>query len=393
MPVPSAARYHHRRLLHCLAAVHDHGVPNDEGSRIRAQPDDSRGNLLRFAHPAHWLLRYHLRAPFIRAPGEASHHRGIDIARTDGIHADVLCGVVQGGRLGEAYHAVFGSGVGGAALDADDSCARGRVDDRAASLLEDKRNLVLHAQEHAAEINVDDPVPLVLLVVRGCSRLPGFDAGVVKGEVQSPESLNGFGQGSLHVIGPRHVAPDGDRPPAFFLDEPGSFLVALLEYVGHHHAGTLTPECQRRGATDATRCAGHERDLSHVTLFDACHAILCLNGKGKNCLLAKSYADVHVFASMGNAGKLCSIALGTLVVPSRRNEFPVLRHLFDLEPDGIQRWQEYERENRAAEGSPDQGVGQRSPKNLTLPPFIRQPVPRRIVLSLPLRFFLIVHSR
>src|SRR5207249_7749500 len=48
---------------------------------------------------------------------------------------------------------------------------------------------------------------------------------------------------------------------------------------------------------------------------------------------------------------------------SRRNELPVLCHLFDLEPDGIQSWQEHERENRAAEGSPDQSVCQRSPEN------------------------------
>src|SRR5687768_3986710 len=46
----------------------------------------------------------------------------------------------------------------------------------------------------------------------------------------------------------------------------------------------------------------------------------------------------------------------------RRRE-PVLRNWLDLEPDGVQSRQEYERENRAAKGSADQGVRQRSPKH------------------------------
>ena len=82
---------------------------------------------------------------------------------------------------------MFRSGVRRAALDADDPCARGRVDDRAASLLEDQRDLVLHAQEDAAQVDVDDPVPLLLVVVGGRSRLLRLDAGVVEGEVQPPE--------------------------------------------------------------------------------------------------------------------------------------------------------------------------------------------------------------
>ncbi len=248
-----------------MAAVDDHGVADHEGGRVRAQPDDGRGDLLGLAHPPDRLLRDHLRAPFGRAPGEAIHHRRVDVAGADGVDADVLRGVVEGRRLGEADHAVLRGGVRGAALDADDPCARGRVDDRAAALLEDQRNLVLHAQEDAAEVDVDDPVPLLLVVLRGRSRLPRLDARVVEGEVQPPESLNGLGQGRLHVLGPRHVAPDGERPPALLLDQAGRLLVALLGHVGGHHAGPLAGERQRRRAADAARGPGHERDLSRET--------------------------------------------------------------------------------------------------------------------------------
>ncbi len=112
--------------------------------------------------------------------------------------------------------------------DADDSCARGRVDDRAASLLEERRDLVLHAQENAAEVDVDNAVPLLLLVLRGRNCLPRLDARVVEGEVQPPESLNGLVQRSLHLLGPRHIAPDGDRPTAEFFDRACCFLIALF---------------------------------------------------------------------------------------------------------------------------------------------------------------------
>src|SRR5438046_4867422 len=66
-------------LLHRLAAVDDQGVPDDEGGRIRAQPDDGRGDLLGLAHPSDRLLRDPFRAPFGWAPGEATHRPGVDV--------------------------------------------------------------------------------------------------------------------------------------------------------------------------------------------------------------------------------------------------------------------------------------------------------------------------
>ena len=263
------------KSLDRLAAVDDHGVADHEGGRVRAQPDDGRGDLLGLAHPPDRLLRDHLRPPLGRAPGEAAHHRRVDVPGADGVDAEVLRGVVEGGRLGQADHAVLGGGVRGAALDADDPGARGRVHDRPAALLEDQRDLVLHAQEHAAEVDVDDPVPLLLVVVRGRGRLLRLDAGVVEGEVQPPERLDRLRQGRLHVLGPRHVAPHGDRPPALLLDQAGRLPVALLGHVGGHHAGPLAGERQRRRAADAVRGPGHERHLScEAPIRIRCHFLL-----------------------------------------------------------------------------------------------------------------------
>jgi hypothetical protein len=110
--ITTASRW--RRLsLHSLAAVDHHGVADHESSRVRAQPDDGRGNLLGLAHPPDRLFRNHLRAPFGCAPGEATHHRGIDVAGADDVDPDVLRCVVESRRLRQANHTVLRGGVRG----------------------------------------------------------------------------------------------------------------------------------------------------------------------------------------------------------------------------------------------------------------------------------------
>jgi hypothetical protein len=78
---------------------------------------------------------------------------------------------------------MFCSGVCGIALDADDSGTRRGIHDRTAALLEHQRDLVFHAEEDAAQVDVVDPVPLGLVQLRGRGQLPLFDAGIVEGEV------------------------------------------------------------------------------------------------------------------------------------------------------------------------------------------------------------------
>src|SRR5437867_12771863 len=111
-------------------------MSDDEGSRVRTEPDDGIGDLFGPAHPSDWLLRDHPRPPLRGAAGEASHHRAIDVPGADGVDADVRRRVVEGRRPGEADHAVFRGGVRGVAFDANDPGTRGGVDDRAAPLLE-----------------------------------------------------------------------------------------------------------------------------------------------------------------------------------------------------------------------------------------------------------------
>src|SRR5918911_3794523 len=134
-----------------LAAVNHHRGSGDEGSRIRTQPQDGCGDLLRLAGPADWLRRSRARdlplLPLRGAPAEAIHHWRVDDAGAHDIDADVRRGVVEGRRLSQADHTVFRRDVRRLILEALDPGARGGVHDCAA-LLEYQRNLVLHAQEH-----------------------------------------------------------------------------------------------------------------------------------------------------------------------------------------------------------------------------------------------------
>jgi hypothetical protein len=65
-------------------------------------------------------------------------------------------------HLGQADHGVSRPGVHGAAAEDLNAGAGGCVDLRANAVLEQQRDLVLHAQEHAAEVDADDPVPFLL---------------------------------------------------------------------------------------------------------------------------------------------------------------------------------------------------------------------------------------
>jgi Predicted membrane protein (DUF2127) len=49
------------RQLNGLSAVHDQGVANDEGGRIRTEPENCVRDFLGPAHPSDWLFRNHLR--------------------------------------------------------------------------------------------------------------------------------------------------------------------------------------------------------------------------------------------------------------------------------------------------------------------------------------------
>jgi hypothetical protein len=87
-------------------------------------------------------------------------------------------------------------------------------------------------------------------------------AGVVEGDVEAPERVDGLLERRLYVLRPGHVTADGDRAPAGLPDQAGGFLVGLRREVGDDHAGAGARERQRRGAADAARRTGDEGGLA-----------------------------------------------------------------------------------------------------------------------------------
>jgi len=132
-------------------------------------------------------------------------------------------------------------------------------------VFEHQRDLIFQAQEHAPEVDGDDPVPFLFGDVGGRFWLL-FGAGVVEGGVQAPESFHCLGERTLHVLAACHVAVDGEGLAAELLDHPGRVLISLLVDVGYDDVyddvGAFAGERQCRDAADAAGGAGHECDLA-----------------------------------------------------------------------------------------------------------------------------------
>src|SRR6476661_9056775 len=87
-----------------LAAVDDHRVPDGEGGLVRAEPEHRRGDLLRATETADRFLGDDGRVALLGAAGEAPDHLGVDDPGADGVDADALRRLLEGGRGGQADH-------------------------------------------------------------------------------------------------------------------------------------------------------------------------------------------------------------------------------------------------------------------------------------------------
>jgi hypothetical protein len=122
-------------------------------------------------------------------------------------------------------------------------------------------NLVLHRQEHSAQVDCDHAVPVVVgRVGQGGSAGP-LDAGIVERHVDPAVGVHRDIEGSLHLAGVGDVATDGDGLAAGFGDEPGGFGVGLLVGVGDDYRGAFAGEREGGGAADAAGGTGDEGNV------------------------------------------------------------------------------------------------------------------------------------
>src|SRR3954451_11422225 len=255
-----------RALLAALPAgdrsgVHRHLDPRHERGVVAAQPDDRGGDLLGRAEAAQRLRAQDLLLALGRL---VRHERRHDRPGADGVHPDPLVGVLDGRVLRQAADPVLARGVRAQEPDGAQAGVRGRVDDGATARLEHVADLVLHAEERAAQVDGDHAVELVVggLV----EALVDADAGVVVGVVEAAVALDRRGDDALAVLGTGDVARDELRVAALVADRLHRLLAAgtrALEIGDDHGGGLLGDPDRARPADPARRARDEARPALH----------------------------------------------------------------------------------------------------------------------------------
>jgi len=116
------------------------------------------------------------------------------------------------------------------------------------SLPQHQRDLVFHAQEYAAEVDLHYSIPLLLGdICRGENRL--FDPALLKAKSSRLNSSGALSSAAFTSSARDTSHPTANtRPPSSSIFA-GGLLVAFFRNIGDHHARALARECQRRGAT------------------------------------------------------------------------------------------------------------------------------------------------
>ena len=186
-------------------------------------------------------------------------HRCVRHARSDGVHVDPVRPQLAGGGAGEAEQAGLRAGVGDPAVGAERG-AGADVDDLAAhSLLDHAARRIGDEQEGRGEVHGVDPVPAV--PGEGQHAPLADDAGGVHQDVDPAVALDHGGDDLSHGVGVGEVGHDGRRvtsPVADGLDGSGRAIGIDVDHRDH------CPEPGQRlgrGAPDARRRSGHDRDL------------------------------------------------------------------------------------------------------------------------------------
>src|SRR5260370_7710453 len=152
-------------LWNDVAAINRQRHTRHVGGRIGGEPENGVRYLVWIGQsPQRYASGHALPGLLIGDP--AFVHRGQGRTGGNGIDANVLPGIFEGGRFRQADDAMFTGDVGSDATSgaskAHESHRGTQVDDGASSRDQHGGDLVLHAQEDALEIGRDDPVKKLL---------------------------------------------------------------------------------------------------------------------------------------------------------------------------------------------------------------------------------------
>jgi len=134
-----------------------------------------------------------------------------------------------------------------------------RVDDRAATAAQHLRDRRAHPSPHARQVDVEDPLEVVLAHLLGGSADRHTD--VVEHHVETSPPVDGLADERLDVRHARHVGANEDGLVSGVADLLRGALAPLLGNIADHDTRALRGERFGRCAADAVGAAGDDRDL------------------------------------------------------------------------------------------------------------------------------------
>ena len=243
-------------MLDVLAAVNLDAFAGDMLGLVRSQEGDQVGQIVGFADPLEDDLGHRHIDDLVAGLGFLQH-RGLDQPRRDGVDRHPEGPQFLGHRLSVADDPGLGGAVVGLAELAAQAVDRGDVDDPARFLLLEQRGGVAGEIEVALEVDLEDPVPLLL------GHLPAdpvpVHPGVVDKDIDAAEGRKrrldyrlGLGEGG-------DVAFDADRLAAHGLDLlDDRFCLFLVAAVGQADVGAFLGHHQGDGGADPLGATGDD---------------------------------------------------------------------------------------------------------------------------------------
>src|SRR5271167_192021 len=136
--------------------------------------------------------------------GEACEHTRVRSARSHYVYADARPRDFQCGGLSHSFHRMFTRHVNRSSWSADASIGRRNIDYAPAALRQHHAQLVLHAEQRAEYVGVESRSIAFGGLLRDGAGL-AFGTGVVDGNIEAAEALDGLIDQLAHIVVTAHV--------------------------------------------------------------------------------------------------------------------------------------------------------------------------------------------
>src|SRR5438874_199914 len=253
------------------AAIDDELCAGDVIRRVRAEKQDTVGDVLRLANAAE---RRAGAADFLDIdwgvmPGggevgpDLAPDRGVDNAGMHRVDPDVVAarGAFHRDRLAEQPDAAFCRAIARQGRRAAQPGDGGGHDDRASARAAHEREAVFDREEHTVEVDRGLPPPIGETHL-GDRRHHDADPGIGDEDVEASVAALDLGDDLLPLCFVGHVMAEIDRLPARGVEGRGEVVAAPIVDIADDDRGALARQGFYASLANTGRTAGHQRDLS-----------------------------------------------------------------------------------------------------------------------------------